>query len=154
MKEEKQGLDRGKLIEAANACACANFRKVSRAITQFYDSALRPSGLRATQYTLMVPVALLGSPTITQLAEKLVMDRTTLTRDLKLLEGQGLVEISPGADRRTRVVTLTDSGRQALAEALPLWEQAQSTIVQGLSQQRWDSMLTDLQDTVSMVRDG
>ncbi len=153
MKEGKQELDRAKLIEVANACACANFRKVSRVITQFYDSALRPSGLRATQYTLMVPVALMGSPTITQLAEEIVIDRTTLTRDLKVLEGKGLVEITPGADRRTRVVTLTDAGRQALAEALPLWEQAQSAVVEGLSQQRWGSMLKDLQHTVALVHD-
>jgi DNA-binding MarR family transcriptional regulator len=151
MREGSRELNRAKLIEAADACACANFRKASRAITQFYDAALRPSGLRATQYTLMVPVALMGSPTITQLAEEIVIDRTTLTRDLKVLEGKGLVEISPGTDRRTRVVKLTDSGRQTLAEATPLWEQAQSAVVKGLSRQRWNSMLKDLQHTVALV---
>jgi DNA-binding MarR family transcriptional regulator len=154
MREESRELNRAKLIEAADACACANFRKVSRAITQFYDAALRPSGLRATQYTLMVPVALMGSPTITQLAEEVVIDRTTLTRDLKVLEGKGLVEISPGTDRRTRVVKLTNSGRQTLAEAIPLWDQAQSVVVEELGQQRWLSMLKDLQDTVSLVHKG
>jgi DNA-binding MarR family transcriptional regulator len=154
MKKGSRELNRAKLIEAADACACANFRKASRVITQFYDAALRPSGLRATQYTLMVPVALMGSPTITQLAEEIVIDRTTLTRDLKVLEGKGLVEISPGTDRRTRVVKITDSGRQTLARAMPLWEQAQSAVVEGLSQQRWNSMLEDLQDTVSLVHKG
>jgi hypothetical protein len=96
MEVERHELDRAKLVEAANACACANFRKASRVITQ---------------YTLMVPVALMGSPIITQLAEEIVIDRTTLTRDLKVLEGKGLVEISPGTDRRTRVVEITDAGR-------------------------------------------
>jgi len=153
MKVKKQGLDRAKLTEVANACACANFRKASRAITQFYDSALRSSGIRATQYTLMVTVSLMGSPTITQLAEQMVMDRTTLTRDLKVLEGKGLVEISPGTDRRTRVVEITDSGRRTLAEALPLWDHAQSVVVEGLSQQRWNAMLKDLHDAVSLVHD-
>jgi DNA-binding MarR family transcriptional regulator len=154
MREESRELNRAKLIEAADACACANFRKVSRAITQFYDAALRPSGLRATQYTLMVPVALIGSPTITQLSEEIVIDRTTLTRDLKVLEGKGLVEISPGTDRRTRVVKLTNSGRQTLDEAIPLWDQAQSVVVEELGQQRWLSMLKDLHDTVSLVHKG
>jgi DNA-binding MarR family transcriptional regulator len=148
-------LDRVKLVEAANGCACLNFRKASRAITQFYDAALRPSGLRVTQYTPLVAVALAGSPTITQLAEKLVMDRTTLTRDLKLLERRGLVEIAPGADdRRTRVVRITEAGRQTLAEAVPLWEQAQHAVIEGLSQERWASMLTDLRDAVSLVHEG
>jgi DNA-binding MarR family transcriptional regulator len=153
MEVERHELDRAKLIEAANACACANFRKASRVITQFYDAALRPSGLRATQYTLMVPVALMGSPTITQLAEEIVIDRTTLARDLKVLEGKGLVEISPGSDRRTRVVEITDAGRRTLAEALPLWEQAQSAVVEGLSQPRWNAMLQDLHATVALVHD-
>jgi len=96
-------------------------------------------------------VSLMGSPTITQLAEQMVMDRTTLTRDLRLLEDRGLVEISPGTDRRTRVVKITNAGRRTLAKALPLWEQAQSAVVEGLSQQRWNAMLEDLHAAVSLV---
>lgn len=148
-------LDRAKLEEAARACACANFRKASRAITQFYDASLRPSGLRVTQYTPMAAVALMGSPTIAELAEKLVIDRTTLTRDLKVLEGRGLVEVRTGAnDRRTRVAELTEAGRRTLAEAVPLWEQAQSAVVEGLGRQRWGSMLVDLSDAVTLVHGG
>ena len=148
-------LDRAKLIESAEACACFNFRKASRAITQFYDAALRPSGLRVTQYTPLVAVALMGHPTVTRLAEKLVMDRTTLTRDLKILENRGLVDISPGTDdKRTRVVTITEAGRQALSVAVPLWEQAQHAVIEGLTQHRWGSMLADLHDATELVRNG
>jgi DNA-binding MarR family transcriptional regulator len=150
----EERLDRTKLVEAAGYCAAANLRKASRAITQFYDAALRPSGLRVTQYTVLVTAALMGPSTVSRLAEELVMDRTTLTRDLRLLEERGLVEISPGEDRRTRVVALTDRGREALAAALPLWEQAQSAVVEGLGPARWDSVLADLKETVSLVRNG
>ena len=70
--------------------------------------------------------------TISQLAQALVMDRTTLTRDLKPLEAQGLIQVSSGADRRTRTVALTARGRQVLTRALPLWERAQARMIEGL----------------------
>lgn len=81
------------------------------------------------------------------------MDRTTLTRNLKPLEKQGFIEIEPGQDQRMRVVTLTAKGHAALAKALPLWEQAQEFVVEGLGQKRWSSLLEGLSDTVSLVRD-
>lgn len=78
------------------------------------------------------------------------MDRTTLTRNLKPLERQGLIEIKPGQDQRTRVVALTAEGCEALAKAIPLWEQAQARIVEGLGH-RWSTLLSDLSDTVLLA---
>jgi DNA-binding MarR family transcriptional regulator len=130
---------------------CANLRKASRAVTQLYDESLQPAGLRATQYTLLVALSLASSISITDLAQKMVMDRTTLTRNLTLLEHQGLVTIAPGTDQRTRMVTLTNQGREALAKALPLWEQAQTRVVSKLGRERWIAMLSDLSDVVSLT---
>ena len=151
MQEQNTQLNMVKLGIVANTCACFNLRKASRTVTQLYDEILQPSGLLATQFTLLVAIALAGSVTITHLAEELVMDRTTLTRNLKPLERQGLIEIAPGQDQRTRVVTLTASGREALVKAIPLWEQAQASVVEGLGQNRWSTLLSNLSDTVLLT---
>lgn len=151
MQEQTTQSDRVKLGIVANTCACFNVRKASRAVTQLYDEILQPSGLLATQFTLLVAIAIADSGTITHLAEELVMDRTTLTRNLKPLERQGLIEIKPGQDQRTRVVALTAEGCEALAKAIPLWEQAQARIVEGLGH-RWSTLLSDLSDTVLLAQ--
>jgi DNA-binding MarR family transcriptional regulator len=154
MKEQHyQEVNMAKVHEVASLCACANLRKASRAVTQLYDESLQPTGLRATQYTLLVALSLTGSTSITYLAQQLVMDRTTLTRNLALLEHQGLVAIAKGDDQRTRLVTLTNQGREAVVKALPLWEQAQTRIVSGLGRQRWNTLLADLSDVVSLACD-
>src|SRR5215207_10827262 len=88
-------------------CACFNVRKSARAVTQLYDDILRPSGLRVTQFSLLTVVRLLGRATIGGLADAAVMDRTTLTQNLKLLSRAGLIVIRQGDDARVREVTLT-----------------------------------------------
>ena len=90
---------------------------------------------------------------ITQLAWELVMDRTTLTRNLRPLEKQGLLSISAGDDRRTRIVMLTARGRDTVQQALTLWEQAQTRVVEGLGEARWRTMLADLSSVVTLARE-
>ncbi len=153
MQEQSNQASFAKCSQVAAVCACFNFRKASRAVTQLYDEILQPSGLLATQFTLLVAISIAGSATITRLAQELVMDRTTLTRNLKPLGRQGLIKIKPGQDQRTRVVALTDEGREALAKAIPLWEQAQAHVVQGLGQNRWSTLLADLSDTVLLIQE-
>jgi DNA-binding MarR family transcriptional regulator len=131
-------------------CACFNLRKAARAITQFYDEALRPTGLRATQFSLLTATALLGSITVTRLAEIAVMERTTLTRNLRPLEKKGLINVSRGDDQRTRVVTITQHGKEVLSKALPLWEKTQSHIVRGLGPGRWKNMRADLEEFLTL----
>ena len=133
-------------------CACFNLRKAARAVTQLYDKALRSTGLRTTQFTLLVGISMLGTVTVTRLAQIGVMDRTTLTRNLKPLERKGLIQITPGKDQRTRVVTITDEGQKALVQALPLWKKAQVGVVKRLGQERWNSLRTDLGEVVSLAR--
>ena len=106
-------------------CTCIALREATRQVTQIYDQALREVGLRVTQYSLLSNLERQGGLTISELAERLFMDRTTLTRNLRPLETQGLVRLAPGADRRSRAVELTDAGRDAIAAARPLWQQAE-----------------------------
>jgi DNA-binding MarR family transcriptional regulator len=140
-------------IDFAATCACFNVRKGARALTGFYDAVLRPTGLRSTQATLLMAIAAAGRPTISLLAEALVMDRTTLGRDLKPLVAQGLVRITPGDDRRMRQVELTDAGRAKRREIIPLWEQAQAKIIgAGLGPERWGQLYKDLQEVVRLAQ--
>ena len=134
-------------------CTCANLRKAARVVTQAYDAALRPSGLKATQFTLLAALARRGDAPLTRLAEALVMDRTTLTRNLKPLVGKALVRIGHEQDQRVRKVGLTEAGRRALEAARPQWERAQSRLVQDIGQQRWSALLADLAVTVAVVQD-
>lgn len=133
-------------------CACSSIRKAARAVTELYDGILKPSGLRVTQFALLAVLASAGSTTITRLGQILVIDRTTMTRNLKPLVNQGLITIEAGQDQRTRVVTLTSSGREALAKALPLWEKAQTRVVEGLGRQRWNTLLADLSTVIALAR--
>ena len=151
MKEYSHQPSLVQLSEIAETCACLNVRKASRAVTQLYDEVLQPSGLRATQFNLLVASALASEATVTQLAEALVMDRTTLTRNLKPLESQGLLTINAGTDRRKHLVRLTERGRQALATALPYWEQAQDRVVTYLGQPQWHTLLAELKTVVTLA---
>jgi len=135
-------------------CVCSNIRKAARAVTQLYDGILKPSGLRVTQFALLAVLASAGPTTITRLGQILVMDRTTMTRNLKPLVNQGLITIEAGQDQRTRVVALTASGREALAKALPLWEKAQTRVVEGLGRQRWSTLQADLSAVIALARLG
>lgn len=131
--------------EVVRACAVMNFRQVTRVVTAHFDEALRPAGLRATQLNLLVLIEGAFATTVTDLAAILAMDRTTLTRNLKLLRARGFVQ----ADR----IALTTKGRRAAAAALPLWEVAQAGIVEGLGERRWVDLLGELTATRAVVRD-
>jgi DNA-binding MarR family transcriptional regulator len=131
-------------------CACFNLRKATRATTQYYDEMLRPVGIRVTQFSLLVAVSIAGSVTVTRLAELSVMDRTTLTRNLEVLEKQRLIEVTPGEDRRTRMVSITLEGRKTLIKALPLWKTAQAQVVEALGKLRWQSLQENLSRIVTM----
>ncbi|HTG07988.1 MAG TPA: MarR family transcriptional regulator [Bradyrhizobium sp.] len=118
-------------------CLCHNVRMASRVVSRAYDEALRPTGLRATQIAVLAAVGARGALSIKSLADSLEMERTTLTRNLKPLEEQALVSISPEGRHRSRTLTLTTAGKAALLKALPLWEKAQQSSMHQLGEQRW-----------------
>ena len=136
---------------APSNCTCFNLRKAARAVTQAYDKVLRPSGLRATQFTLLSVVAKLGPVGIKDLAQALVMDRTTLGRNLKVLSDRGLLEIGEGDDRRYRPITITAPGQEVLDLARPLWHQVQTRMVNRMGQDRWARFLDDLSEAVRLA---
>jgi DNA-binding MarR family transcriptional regulator len=140
------------LGQVASSCACFNLRKASRVVTQHFDAILQPSGVSITQFTVLVEIAMAQAVTIHELAEVLVMDRTTLTRNLKPLEREGWVKIEHGQDRRIRVVSLATDGEAVLAKALPLWRQAQGSVVETLGSQRWSALLSNLTEATELIR--
>lgn len=137
--------------EIGRNCICFGMRKAARAVTQFYDGFLKPSGLKTTQFTLLTATAALGPVPLSVLADAVVMDRTTLGRNLKPLERDGLIEIVPGDDRRTRLVDLTDRGRRTLADAVGLWERAQQEMVRNLDTDSPKELLAQLGNVVSVL---
>jgi DNA-binding MarR family transcriptional regulator len=130
-------------------CTCFNLRKAARAVTQMYDEFLRPSGLRVTQFSLLMLIRGMGPIRITDLAEEAVMDRTTLKRNIELLEREGLVRIEAGEDARVREVTLAPTAEKRLVEALPLWQRAQAQVTSELGQGRSDRLLADLSAAIT-----
>jgi DNA-binding MarR family transcriptional regulator len=119
---------RANLAECAD-CLCLVSRRAARRITRTFDRELRPYGLRATQFTILVMLSLSDAMTIGELAEALGAERTTLTRNLALIEGASWVEIRPAeADARSRIVTVTDKGRDVAARAFPAWRKAQELV--------------------------
>lgn len=135
-------------------CAHANLRKTMRVVSQAYDAALKPSGLRATQFTLLAVLSRRGEQPLTQLAEILVMDRTTLTRNLKPLMAKGWVAVGREKDERVRLISITEAGRELVAEAIPLWRNAQARIVNGVGSEKLSTMIETLALVVEKVRAG
>src|SRR5258708_2369838 len=130
--------------KAVRACAVMNLRQAARAVTAQFDAQLQSTGLRATQLNLLMAVETGAAVTITDLAEILAMDRTTMTRNLKLLRDRRLVE--PGR------IALTAKGRRSAAIALPLWEQAQQRFVESLGTQRRESLIDGLAAAKAAIR--
>lgn len=137
-------------FEKCGSCACFNLRKASRALTRFFDNSMQPGGIRGTQFSILVILSVAGLETVTRLSESLVMDRTTLTRNLRPLEKRGLIHLSQGEDKRTRTVALTPLGRKALADAYPHWETAQSMVMKKFGRKRFRSLLKDLSEISSL----
>ena len=126
------------------ACVCNKTRTASRVVTRLYDEALRPIGLRATQFALLVTLGDEGAMSIAALAKLMAMDRSTLTRNLDPLETEGLVARGDEAWRRSRSVDITAKGRARLRQGLPLWESAQSEMLRRLGPSNWARVQTGL----------
>jgi DNA-binding MarR family transcriptional regulator len=137
--------------EIARSCIANRMRRADRAVMHYYDTGLRPFGLKMTQFTLLVALRLKEPVTIQDLAKALVMDRTTLTRNLAALTRQDLVRITPGEDRRTRVVELTAAGHASLAHAFPEWRKAQARVRRKLGADRSDRLVRALAEAVDTL---
>ena len=125
-------------------CFSANLRRASRAVGRLYGAELRKSGLEATQFTLLAVLASLGEAMQGDLAQRLAIDSTTLTRTLGRLEERGWVASRSGEDRRERWIRLTPRGRGRYETALPHWHAAQDRLRKALGDENWSPILERL----------
>lgn len=136
----------------ARTCANRHLRHAARVVTRAYDRVLAPTGLKSTQFGLLIATARMGPSSITELADILGLERSTLSRNLKVMEKEGLMRILPEGYKRTRRVEVTPEGRERLEQALPYWKRAQGAIVQKLGSERFlelRDLLADLGDVIS-----
>jgi DNA-binding MarR family transcriptional regulator len=128
-------------------CACYNLRRASRVVTQVFDAYFDELGIKSTQYTVLAALSYEseGRPTVTHLAEALVLEQSSLSRNLAVLERQGLIRLAAGEDdKRERIVMLTRAGRAALARGYPAWKAAQAAIAEALDPKELENQLRAL----------
>jgi DNA-binding MarR family transcriptional regulator len=135
-------------------CVCFNTRKLSRCVSQMYDAALEPSGLKNTQFALLAMVSEREPISITELANAMAVERTTLTRNLKVLVRDGLLAVTKGADARSRAVTITAAGRNRVVSAYPLWSGTQQRLVERIGKQRWAALMKELEAICAATASG
>src|SRR3954465_6805812 len=117
----------GETLPRPEQCNCFAVRSAARYVTQFYDQVLAPTGLRTTQFSVLVRLKRKGPLTINKLADEIVMDRTTLGRNILPLERDGLIKVEPAAsDRRAKELSLTKAGEKRLQAAMKQWSRAQA----------------------------
>ena len=109
-------------------CICARLRRASRRVSRIYDDALAATGLNVAQFSLLSAIKRAGRPSLTELAEATGLDASTLGRNVRVLEKADLARFSPGTDKRTRVIDLTETGTARLAGAVARWNAAQSDL--------------------------
>jgi DNA-binding MarR family transcriptional regulator len=121
-------------------CMCASFRRAARVLTQRYDAAMRPLGLRGTQFTLLQALSLTGEVSQGMLGEILAIDSTTLTRTLAIIGRRGWIVSRSGKDRRERWLSLSEAGRAEFRRARPHWEKVQRELRARLGNKRWNEL--------------
>ena len=147
-----KGGDTGSLdLNGTGTCAALNFRRTARAVTRLYDLALAPSGIRATQMAILTAIAKFQPVSMSAIGEILVLDQTTLTRSLRLLQKQGFLEVSPRATKRQRFLSLTDSGVNVLAVAVPLWRKVQAKFLSDMGRDAWKDLRDELERLARMA---
>jgi len=134
----------------APPCTCGRLRRATRALTQLYDDLMAPSGLRVTQFSLLRTLERMGPQRITSLAAATLLDRTALSRTLDPLVAEGLVDICPGRDARTREAALTRAGAAAVRSAEPHWKRAQAAVTKRLGAAKLDTLIETLAEIESL----
>jgi DNA-binding MarR family transcriptional regulator len=132
-------------------CMCGNFRRTSRALTQLYETALRPLGLRATQMTILQVLSRAGEVSQGHLGDMLAMDSTSLTRTLAIMIRHGWITQRRGNDRRERWLRLSSAGEAQLRRALPLWEKVQSRLRGQMGEQAWNDLLQFTRQVTGLI---
>ena len=133
-------------------CVCSNLRAVTRAVTQFFDAEVRRHGIRPTQTPILGALQAKDGWGMAELSEWLGMDRTTLLRNLRPLQRDGLVRAKGGGRGGHVELEITEKGRTALAKLLPAWRAAQNKVVAILGNERWAAIIGDLEDVATKLK--
>jgi len=132
-------------------CASINFRRTARAVTRLYDAAMHKSGIRSTQFAILVGIAKTEPVAIGHLGQILVLDETTLTRSLNLLKKDGLISVSDRSTMRQRFLTVTPKGQRALAKALPYWRSIHGEFEAAVGPKVWLKLRAQLERLARLV---
>lgn len=138
-------------ISPRERCICHELRKLTRLVTSHYDRALAPSRLKITQFSLLAQVDAVGAISVSELAQLMAADDTTVLRAVNGLVRHKLVEVDVGADKRERVVALTPKGRAAIRGAFSHWQRAQETFRDAVGIQSVKSLLRAIKRTMAAV---
>ncbi|MGE7673923.1 MarR family winged helix-turn-helix transcriptional regulator [Lysinibacillus sp. NPDC094403] len=142
-----------KNIDYTQICVCANLRKKTRVVTQLYDKLLQPTGLKVTQYSMLANIAHQQSVSISRLGEILLLDQTTITRNINVLKQNGYVDLTKNPqDARTKVITLTDKGIEKLTEAAPIWEDIQERIINDIGLEKYEDFYETLKTIQKIIQ--
>jgi len=142
-----------KTIDYTQICVCANLRKKTRVVTQLYDKLLQPTGLKVTQYSMLANINQQQSVSISQLGDILLLDQTTITRNINVLKQNGYVNITKDPqDARTKVITLTEKGVEKLNEAAPIWEDIQERIINDIGLEKYEHFYETLKSIQKIIQ--
>jgi DNA-binding MarR family transcriptional regulator len=131
---QTQGVGFDVALAVKNACLCLHVQRAARSLARLFDEAFRPVGITNGQFSLLMSLNRPGPARMREVAKLLAMDRTTLTAALKTLERRGLLTVAVDPDdRRGRLLTLTDAGRDTLVRALPIWRDEHARLERGLA---------------------
>jgi len=132
-------------LQGTGHCAAFNFRRTARAVTRLYDEGLQSSGIRSTQFAILVAVKKNEPIAIGQLGNVLGIDRTTMTRSLRLLKNERLLTVSKRVEKRQRFVAITRKGEETLRCAVPLWREMQGRFVNVIGHEYWRDLRNELE---------
>ena len=138
--------DKQYIARMGQNCACFNLRRAARLVTQKYDKVLKQAGLTANQFSILVTAYTQDGLGMLKLAKILGMERTTLTRNVAILDRLGFVQIISGRDKRERRIVITPKGKDTMQHALPFWQKAQEEIVALIGEEKWRNLLSGLQE--------
>ncbi|EQB18663.1 hypothetical protein RLDS_01740 [Sphingobium lactosutens DS20] len=127
-------------LQLINTCACTRLRTAARLVTRAYDDALRPSGINASQLAIMAAIDVSEAGSISELSNRLAVDRTTLSRNLKPLESAGYVRLGDEGWKRSKTVHMTAEGQRVLTEAKILWSAAQADFLDRVGAAEWQGI--------------
>lgn len=140
-------------IDYTQICVCANLRKKTRAVTQLYDKALEPTHLKVTQYSMLANIAHHKAVSVSQLGDILLLDQTTITRNVNLLKKNGYVDVTRDTqDGRTKIISLTAIGIEKLNEAKPIWMDIQEKIIEDIGLEKYIDFYETLKKIQKVVK--